>query len=75
MAIKKSKTPEFTAQVRVVLIVDVVIEDSSLENATAFAKTLKLSDIISEYDDGVSEVDHSLKVTGIYDAKAWDTSQ
>lgn len=75
MSAKKSKTPEFTAQVRVVLIVDVVIEDSTLENAIAFAKTLKLSDIISEYDDGVSEVDHSIKVTGIQTEKAWDTEQ
>lgn len=71
---KKSATKTYTVQIRSIIIADVEVKANTLEEAVEQAKLLELSDVVT-FENGVSHVDSSLIVSGIYSQKAWDTEQ
>lgn len=71
---KKPIIKTYTVQTRSIIIADVEVKANTLEEALEQAKLVELSDVV-EFVSGVSHNDSSLKVTGLYGDKAWDTEQ
>jgi hypothetical protein len=75
MAIKKSKTPEFTVTARVVMVVEVTISgEPDMASALAYAKTLDVREFALPHEDA-TEADSSVIITGISGDKHYDTEQ
>ena len=74
---KQKKIKSYTAQIKVVSVVDVDIElpeaTANFEAALTAAKNLKLEDIY-EQQIGVTENDHCITVVGLFGGEDWDVN-
>lgn len=72
---KQKKTKSYTAQIKVVSVVDVDIElpeaTANFEAALTEAKGLTLENIYTQ-QDGVTENDHRITVVGLFGGEDWD---
>lgn len=70
MTTKKSKTPTFTVQCKLVVVLDVEVEAPTLEEAIAIGKSWSREDLVT-LDDSATEYDSKTTVVGAYSQKAW----
>ena len=61
----KSKLTEFTAQVKVVAVMDVTIRAANMNEAIQQANNLKLNDVF-ENQEGVTENDNRVSIVGLF---------
>jgi hypothetical protein len=61
----KSKLTEFTAQVKVIAVVDVTIRAANMTEAIQQANNLKLGDVF-ESQEGVSENESRVSIVGMF---------
>lgn len=67
----KTKFQNFTAQIKIVAVVDVEMKAVDFQAALEVAKGFKLTDIL-ELSDNVTRIDDRTVVVGVFGAEAWD---